>query len=109
MINEENRAAQADALISLLKSSLSSDGSQSFGQLVLYTTFGVIRGRIGFNFAQELTGHTDGAGGAIKFSREIVELDDVSIEHYSNHLPTASFERLYIRLVEVQAFALLKS
>jgi hypothetical protein len=109
LINEENRVAQADALISLLKSSLSSDGSQSFNQLVLYTTFGVIRGRIGFNFAQELTGHTDAAGGAIRFSREIVELDDVSIEHYSNHLPTASFERLYIRLVEVQAFALLKN
>jgi hypothetical protein len=74
-----------------------------------YTTFGVIRGRIGFNFAQELSGHTDTAGGSIRSSREIVELDDVSVEHYSNHLPTASFERLYIRLVDVQAFALLKT
>jgi hypothetical protein len=109
LINEENRAAQADALISLLKSSLSSDGSQSFGQLVLYTTFGVIRGRIGFNFAQELSGHTDEPGGDIRYSREIVELDDVSVEHYSNHLPTASFGRLYVRLVDVQAFALLKA
>jgi hypothetical protein len=108
LVNEERTTAQADALISLLKSSLSSDGAQSFGQIVLYTTFGVIRGRIGFNFAQELSGHTDNSGGGIKASREIVELDDVSVEHYSNHLPTASFERLYIRLVDVQAFALLK-
>ena len=108
MIKEENRASQGDALISLLKSSLSSDGSQSFSQLVLYTSFGVIRGRIGFNFSQELSGHTDESGGAIRSSREVVELDDVSVEHYSNHLPTASFERMYIRLVDVQAFALLK-
>jgi hypothetical protein len=109
LINEEKRAAQGDALISLLKSSLSSDGSQSFSQLVLYTSFGVIRGRIGFNFSQELSGHTDEAGGVIRSSREVVELDDVSVEHYSNHLPTASFERMYIRLVDVQAFALLKT
>jgi hypothetical protein len=108
LTNEEKITAHPDALISLLKSSLSSDGSQSFGHLVLYTTFGVIRGRIGFNFAQELSGHTDGAGGSIRTSREIIELDDVSVEHYSNHLPTASFERLYIRLADVQAFALLK-
>ncbi|HVG18000.1 MAG TPA: hypothetical protein VNI02_03040 [Blastocatellia bacterium] len=108
MVNEEKRAEQSDALISLLKSSLSSDGAQSFSQLILYTSFGVIRGRIGFNFSQELSGHTDEAGGAIRSSREVVELDDVSVEHYSNHLPTASFERMYIRLVDVQAFALLK-
>jgi hypothetical protein len=109
LFNEGNRVAQADALIALLKSSLSSDGAQSFSQLVLYTSFGVIRGRIGFNFSQELSGHTDEAGGAIRYSREVVELDDVSVEHYSNHLPTASFERMYIRLVDVQAFALLKN
>ncbi|HEX8087818.1 MAG: hypothetical protein ACLGJB_06075 [Blastocatellia bacterium] len=108
MYNEGKGAGQGDALISLLKSSLSSDGAQSFSQLILYTSFGVIRGRIGFNFSQELSGHTDEPGGPIRYSREVVELDDVSVEHYSNHLPTASFERMYIRLVDVQAFALLK-
>jgi thiamine monophosphate kinase len=109
LINEEKTTAQGDALITLLKSSLSTDGAQSFGHIVLYTTFGVIRGRIGFNFAQELSGHTDVTGGSIKSLHQIVELDDVSVEHYSNHLPTASFERLYIRLVDIQAFALLKT
>jgi len=107
-MGEPNNTAPTDALISLLKSSLTSEGAQTFGHLVLYSTFGVIRGRIGFNFAQELSGHTDGTGGAIRSTREIIELDDVSVEHYSNHLPTANFERLYVRLADVQAFALLK-
>jgi hypothetical protein len=33
----------------------------------------------------------------------------VIVEHYSNHLATANFERFYVRLSEVQAFALVGS
>jgi hypothetical protein len=95
----------ADALITLLKSSLSSDGSQPFGHLVLYTSFGVVRGRIGLTFAQSLLGKesSDGETGA---HYEVVELHDVTVEHYSNHLANANFDRLYVRLSDVLSFAL---
>jgi hypothetical protein len=41
----------------------------------------------------------------IAIEPDILELEDVTIEHYSNHLPTATFDRLFVRLAEVQGFA----
>ena len=51
-MNESKTTAPADVLIALLRSSLSASGEQSFGHLVLYTSFGVVRGRIGLTFAK---------------------------------------------------------
>lgn len=97
--------AGADALISHLRSSLAAEGAQAFGHLVLYTSFGVVRGRLGIALAQELTDQ-GGANAAGRGSNEVIELHDVSVEHYSNHLPTATFDRLFVRLVDVRGFAL---
>lgn len=87
-----------DALIALLRSWLRDDGAGTFGHLVLYTSFGVVRGRTGLGFSQQLTGQNA--------SPEVIELNDVTVEHYSNHLPTATFDRLYVRLQEVRGFSL---
>ena len=100
---EGNATAPADALIHLLRSSFGTDGSQSFTQVVLYTSFGVVRGRIGYAFAQVLKG--EHISNTNPF-HAVIELDDVMIEHYSNHLPKAIFSRLYVRLNDVQGFAL---
>lgn len=95
----------ADALIALLKSSLSAGGAQAFGHLVLYTSFGVVRGRTGLAFAQEIIGkEKDDAG--MGSSIEVIELNDVTVDHYSNHLANASFDRLYVKLSDVHGFAL---
>ncbi|HXG93138.1 MAG TPA: hypothetical protein VNN73_12360 [Blastocatellia bacterium] len=104
-MNESLPAQPQNALITLLRSSLDADGAPAFGQLVLYTSFGVVRGRVGLSFAQRLLheGNGDLDAGSV---HEVIELNDVSVEHYSNHLPTASFVRLYVRLSEVQGFAL---
>lgn len=103
----EGKARTTDnALLSLLKSSIAADGSTSFGELVLYTSFGVVRGRVGYAFAQRLSGH-NGSDKDESSMDEVVELNSASVEHYSNHLPTASFDRLYVRLSEVQGFALM--
>lgn len=99
-----NESRPADALITLLKSSLSIDGSQPFGHLVLYTSFGVVRGRIGLAFAQGLVSKE--SEGATLTHYEVIELNDVTVEHYSNHLANASFDRLYVRLSDVLGFAL---
>ena len=102
-----NESRPADALITLLKSSLGIDGNQSFGHLVLYTSFGVVRGRLGLTFAQGLI--KEGTEGEAPARYEVIELNDVTVEHYSNHLANATFDRLYVRLSDVLSFALVGS
>lgn len=91
-----------DILIRLLRTSLAPDGAQSFNQLVLYTSFGVVRGRIGYGFAQELMNHDHPSA---RISESLIELNAVTVEHFSNHLANAVFDRLYVRLDEVKGFA----
>jgi len=102
-----NESRPADALITLLKSSLGIDGNQSFGHLVLYTSFGVVRGRLGLTFAQGLIKEETEGEAVARY--EVIELNDVTVEHYSNHLANATFDRLYVRLSDVLSFALVGS
>lgn len=102
-----SRSTAGDALISLLQSSINAEGGQAFGHLVLYTSFGVVRGRMGFSFAQQLL--NEKADSQANSQHEVIELNDASVEHYSNHLPTATFSRLYISLSDVNGFALVPS
>jgi len=99
-----NSVSSSEPLIALIKSSLSGNGAPSFGQLVLYTSFGVVKGRPGFAFIQALLNHTE-ASSEFEIPPGVIELSDVTVEHYSNHLATASFERLYVRMDDVQGFA----
>ena len=107
-MNESKSAAPVDALFTLLRASLSSSGEQAFGHLVLYTSFGVVRGRIGLTFAQGLINKENprAESGA---PQEVIEINDVTVEHYSNHLANAIFDRLYVRLSDVLSFALVGS
>src|SRR6266496_3018906 len=78
-MNESKTAAPADVLIALLRSSLSASGEQAFGHLVLYTSFGVVRGRIGLTFAQGLIGK-ENAGADAESPHEAIEINDVTVE-----------------------------
>jgi hypothetical protein len=102
LIDASQTPAAGDILIRLLRASLAPDGAQSFNQLVLYTSFGVVRGRIGYAFAQELR-NQEQAGP--RLSESLIELNAVTVEHFSNHLANAVFDRLYVRLDEVKGFA----
>jgi hypothetical protein len=101
-MNRDMTSATADALISMLRSSLSAEGANAFGHLVLYTSFGVVRGRTGLAFLQGLNHQEKGQ----TVEAEVIELNEVSVEHYSNHLPTAAFDRLCVRLADIRGFAL---
>jgi hypothetical protein len=92
-------ATNGDPLIQLLKSSIVAGSPQPGGHVVLYTSFGVVRGRMGIHFTQALSSTAGSLDG-------VIELDDVTVEHYSNHLPTATFSRLYVRLTDVLGFAI---
>jgi hypothetical protein len=102
--NVNKTEAAFDALISLLKSSMAAEGSPAFTHVVLYTSFGVVRGRTGLTLAQSL-----GKQEVSSITQQVIELLEVTVEHYSNHLPTASFDRLYVRLTDIRGFALLGS
>ena len=86
-------------LTSLLRNALSSEKSLASRHIVLYASFGVVKGRTTLAFAQR---PDDGSN---QSQSEILELIEVTVEHYSSHLPTASFDQLYIRLSDVRAFA----
>lgn len=91
---------RGDVLIELLRSTATPSSAQTFAHLVLYTAFGVVRGRTGIAFTQEGEHDSEkGRGG-------VIVLNDVTVEHYSNHLASATFDRLYVKLEGVQGFAL---
>lgn len=104
-MKESDTAEPADPLIMLLRSSLNASGAQAFGHLVVYTSFGVVRGRIGLTFAQGLISEENG-GAELGVHHDVIEINDVTVEHYSNHLANASFDRLYVKLADVLGFAL---
>jgi len=108
-MDADKAAPQTDALILLLRSALTANGAPAFGHVVLYTSFGVVRGRTGFAFAQGLASRENGGSSEEVGLTEVIELSDVTVEHYSNHLAAASFERLYVRLSGVYGFALVSS
>jgi hypothetical protein len=99
-MTETKTAERGDVLIELLRSSISPGGAQTFAHLVLYTSFGVVRGRTGIAFTQEGENKSEKGRGAV------IALNDVTVEHYSNHLASATFDRLYVKLEDVQGFAL---
>ncbi|HXU36223.1 MAG TPA: hypothetical protein VN937_07640 [Blastocatellia bacterium] len=102
-MNDSRSTEPVAVLIELLRSSLTPSGAQSFGHLVLYTSFGVVRGRTGLAFTQEAKKNDDAETG---WPGAVIALNEVTVEHYSNHLASATFDRLYVKLSDVQGFAL---
>ena len=75
------------------------------GYVVLYATFGVVKGRL---LSSTIAGSAENGDGD-ESAGTLIEIGDATVEHYSSHLPTASFGRLFIRGGDVQGFALLSS
>jgi hypothetical protein len=98
--------SESDPLLAVLRSSLSPGGAPAFGHLILYTSFGVVRGRAGLAFARGLVNRQEGVEAEGAVPPELIELSDATVEHYSNHLAAASFTRLYVKLSDVRGFAL---
>lgn len=105
-MNEGESRSSSSALISLLESITATEGAHAFVHVVIYTRFGVVRGRTGLSFVQGITGRQTAETSQEKAMKSVIELHDVTVEHYSNHLPTASFDRLYVPLEGVQGFAI---
>ncbi|HEY6331039.1 MAG TPA: hypothetical protein VI756_17040 [Blastocatellia bacterium] len=86
-------------LVSILNSVITSGARSSYCYVILYTSFGVIRGRPGLSASLLPDADTDQTSG------QTLELIDVTLEHYSSHLPTASFPQFYVRLSDILGLA----
>jgi hypothetical protein len=98
----------SDTLFTAIRSSLDADTSRTFTNLVLYTPYGIVRGRIGRAVTDTLSASRDAKlenVSRLRIEADVLELDDVEIEHFHSHLPTARFSKLYVRIEDIQSFA----
>jgi len=89
---------ETSELTTTLRAALSSEKTLTSRHIVLYTSFGVVKGRTTLAFARQ-------SSEANLSQSEILELIEVTVEHYSSHLPTASFDQLYVRFSDIRAFS----
>jgi len=104
---EELAQTRGDTVVDQLRSLLRGEGVSRAGEIVLYTSFGVVRGRLAPSFVRQLTDQPpDGPLSAREPAKpQMVEIYDATVEHYSSHLPTGSFSSLYVRLADVSGIA----
>lgn len=98
----------SDTLFTAIRSSLDADLTRTFSNLVLYTPYGIVRGRIGRTVTDNLSASRDAKlenVSRVKIETDVLELEDVEVEHFSSHLPTATFAKLYVRIEDIYSFA----
>ncbi|HUK90056.1 MAG TPA: hypothetical protein VLZ81_06620 [Blastocatellia bacterium] len=86
-------------IVSVLNTIISADARSPHPYVILYTSFGVVRGRAGSSIALL------SEQGSELLAGQTLELMDVTLEHYSSHLPTASFVQFYVRLSDILGLA----
>src|SRR5689334_487110 len=94
-MSEERDVAQLherDTFFATLRALLLADGSRLHTNVVLYTQFGIVRGRIARNVVEQLK------------LTDTLEIDECEVEHFSSHMPTGHFAKLYVRATQIQGF-----
>lgn len=102
-----NRVRLSDALFTTIRSAVETDPTRQH-RLILYTSFGVVRGSISANAFAESNRMADTRVenmSRVTIEPDVLELAEASVEHYSNHLPTGAYDRLFVRVSDVQGFA----
>lgn len=105
----EMRFRMSDTLFTAIRASLDTDPARMYSSLVLYTPFGVVRGKISRSTSDNLNlRSSEGVENnlsRVRLEPDVLELEDCYVEHYSNHLPTGYFRKLYIRIDDIHSFA----
>jgi hypothetical protein len=101
------RVRLSDTLFTTIRASVDTDPNGEV-RIALYTSFGVVRGTV----SATTFGRSNQAQDArlentsrVLVDPDLLELEGVVIEHYSNHLPTANFPTLFVRLDDIRGFA----
>jgi hypothetical protein len=102
------RVRLSDALFTTIRSAVETEPHRSH-RLILYTSFGVVRGSVSasaFNESNRMLDSRVENMSRVTIEPDVLELETVAVEHYSNHLPTGSYDRLFVRVTDVQGFAM---
>jgi hypothetical protein len=98
----------SDTLFTTIRSSVET-GREAERRIHLYTSFGVVSGRVSastFGAANRAADPRLENSSRVALDPDVLELEDVTVEHYSNHLPSGNFDRLFVRVVDVRAFTM---
>ena len=102
-----SRVRLSDALFTTIRAAVETDPLQQ-RRVILYTSFGVVRGSVSAVAIGDTNRMMDARvenTSRVVLDPDVLELEEASVEHYSNHLPTGSYPRLFVRIVDVQGFA----
>ena len=97
-----------ESLIRLVRQSLQSDRSALAEGVEIYTSFGVVRGRISRAMIQGEAKTPSSADSLHLHTPHVIEVEEVTVEHYANHLAAAHYDRLFISTADVRSFALVQ-
>lgn len=100
------RVRLSDALFTTIRSAVETDPQRQH-RLILYTSFGVVRGGVSAAAFEESNRMLDTRvenTSRVTIEPDVIELQTASVEHYSNHLPTGTYDRLFVRISDVQGF-----
>jgi hypothetical protein len=103
-----SRVRLSDALFTTIRSAVETDPQRQH-RLILYTSFGVVRGTVSasaFGDSNRMADARVENMSRVTIEPDVMELADASVEHYSNHLPTGTYNRLFVRIADVQGFAI---
>jgi hypothetical protein len=106
--NSQRRVRLSDALFTTIRSAVETDPQRQH-RLILYTSFGVVRGHVSaaaFGDSNRMADTSVENVSRVTIEPDVLELVDVAVEHYSNHLPTGGYDRLFVRVADVQGFAI---
>lgn len=106
--HSSSRVRLSDALFTTIRSAVETNPQRQHF-LILYTSFGVVRGGVSAAAFEETNRMADVRvenTSRVTIEPDVLELERASVEHYSNHLPTGSYERLFVRIADVQGFAI---
>ncbi|MBX7222679.1 MAG: hypothetical protein K1Y36_22215 [Blastocatellia bacterium] len=98
----------SDTLFTAIRSSLDADLTRTFTNLVVYTPYGIVRGKVSRTMTDSISRAHDAKlenVSRVRIETDILELDDAEVEHFSSHLPTANFPKLYVKMDEILSFA----
>jgi hypothetical protein len=95
-----------ESLLGLIGRMLKSDASLLSEGVAIYTSYGIVRGRI--SRSNLLPEGTDGGSSDLLHlhSPVLLEVEDATVEHYANHLAAARYERLFVNVNDICSFAL---
>lgn len=69
--------------------------------LILYLPFGIVRGQVTADSPEAVIAR-------LSVGQGLIEITQAVVEHYSNHLPTGNYDRLYIGVAQLTGFSIIE-